>query len=117
MRNEFGPSGPTLGMTISMTRVCELSGAAARAAALSTLLLSAATPFSAAAQVTNASARAPAPTAAAPPAPAPAPPPGLSEAVAAVVNDQIISTYDLTQRIRLLIVTSGVQPTEQTFPQ
>jgi peptidyl-prolyl cis-trans isomerase SurA len=37
--------------------------------------------------------------------------------VAAIVNDEIISTYDLGQRVRLLIATSGVQPTEQTLPQ
>ncbi|OXE37240.1 MAG: peptidylprolyl isomerase [Phenylobacterium zucineum] len=37
--------------------------------------------------------------------------------VAAIVNDEIISTYDLSQRMRLLIATSGVQPTEQTLPQ
>ena len=54
-------------------------------------------------------------------APAAAPeavlPRGMSESVAAVVNDDIISTYDLAQRMRLLIATSGVQPTEQTLPQ
>jgi peptidyl-prolyl cis-trans isomerase SurA len=44
-------------------------------------------------------------------------PPGMSESVAAVVNDEIISTYDLAQRMRLLIATSGVQPTEQNLPQ
>ncbi len=56
---------------------------------------------------------------AAPPAAAPQPagPSQLSEAVAAVVNDEIISTYDLAQRMRLLIATSGVQPTEQNLPQ
>jgi peptidyl-prolyl cis-trans isomerase SurA len=37
--------------------------------------------------------------------------------VAAVVNDEIISTYDLAQRMRLLIATSGVQPTDQNLPQ
>ena len=41
----------------------------------------------------------------------------MSESVAAVVNDDIISTYDLGQRMRLLIVTSGVQPTQETLPQ
>jgi peptidyl-prolyl cis-trans isomerase SurA len=57
-------------------------------------------------------------TAAAPaPTPAAAPPSQMSEAVAAVVNDEIISTYDLAQRMRLLIATSGVQPTEQNLPQ
>jgi peptidyl-prolyl cis-trans isomerase SurA len=48
---------------------------------------------------------------------APAPPAGLSESVAAVVNDDIISTYDLAQRMRLLIATSGVQPTQENLPQ
>lgn len=41
----------------------------------------------------------------------------LSESVAAIINDEIISTYDLAQRMRLLIATSGVQPTEQTLPE
>lgn len=50
-------------------------------------------------------------------APPPPPPPGISEAVVAVVNDDIISSYDLTQRIRLLLVTSGVQPTQENLPQ
>ncbi len=49
--------------------------------------------------------------------PPPALPPGLNESVAAVVNDDIISTFDLGQRIRLLIATSGVQPNEQNLPQ
>lgn len=58
-------------------------------------------------------------TATAPPAAAaaPAPPAGLSESVAAVVNDDIVSTYDLGQRMRLLIATSGAQPTQETLPQ
>lgn len=41
----------------------------------------------------------------------------LAEGVAAIVNDEIISTYDLRQRTLLLILTSGVQPTEQNLPQ
>jgi peptidyl-prolyl cis-trans isomerase SurA len=41
----------------------------------------------------------------------------LSEGVAAIVNDNIISTYDLQQRMRLLVVTSGVRPTSDTMPQ
>ncbi len=55
-------------------------------------------------------------------APAPASPPaslegnGLSESVVATVNDEIISTYDIIQRMRLLIVTSGIQPSEQNLP-
>ncbi len=55
------------------------------------------------------------------PAAAPSAPPvrhgGLSEGVAAVVNDQVISTYDLSQRTRLLLVTSGVQPTQDAVQQ
>ncbi|MDO8900876.1 MAG: peptidylprolyl isomerase [Phenylobacterium sp.] len=47
----------------------------------------------------------------------PAPAAGMSEYAAAVVNDEIISTYDLAQRMRLLIATTGVQPTEQNLPQ
>jgi peptidyl-prolyl cis-trans isomerase SurA len=41
----------------------------------------------------------------------------VSESVAAIVNDEIISTYDLGQRVRLLIASSGVQPTQQNLPQ
>jgi peptidyl-prolyl cis-trans isomerase SurA len=37
--------------------------------------------------------------------------------VAAVVNDDIISSYDLMQRMRLLMVTSGLQPTQENLPQ
>jgi len=63
--------------------------------------------------------------AAAPPANVPAPPAApasqranpLSESVAAVVNDDIISSYDLMQRMRLLMVTSGMQPTQENLPQ
>jgi peptidyl-prolyl cis-trans isomerase SurA len=50
-------------------------------------------------------------------APAPTGPQPMSESVAAIVNDDIISTYDLGQRMRLLIATSGVQPTKETLPQ
>lgn len=58
------------------------------------------------------------PVVAAPPA-APAAPRAnpLSESVAAVVNDDIISSYDLMQRMRLLMVTSGLQPTQENLPQ
>ena len=34
----------------------------------------------------------------------------------ALVNDEIISSYDLRQRMLLLLATSGVQPTEQNLP-
>ena len=58
-------------------------------------------------------AAAPAPVAT-PAAPAPNP---LNEGVAAVVNDDIVSTYDLRQRMRLVVLTSGVQPTQENIPQ
>ena len=48
---------------------------------------------------------------------APAAPRGLSESVAAVVNDDIVSSYDLMQRMRLLMISSGVQPTQENLPQ
>ena len=50
-------------------------------------------------------------------APPPAPPPPLAERVVASVNDDIISSYDLDQRIRLLIVTAGIQPTNDNLPE
>ena len=50
------------------------------------------------------------------PAPRPAPPP-ISGGVAALVNDDVISTYDLNQRTLLLIVTSGVPATAENMPQ
>jgi peptidyl-prolyl cis-trans isomerase SurA len=62
----------------------------------------------------------PAPAVDAPAAPAAAPAAQrnpLSESVAAVVNDDIISSYDLMQRMRLLMVTSGMQPTQENLPQ
>ncbi len=46
-----------------------------------------------------------------PPPPAAAPR-ALSEGVAAVVNDDVITTYDLRQRVLLILVTNSVQPTE-----
>ncbi len=65
---------------------------------------------------------APTPTAAAgataisPPHAAPPPPQAISESVVATVNDDLISTYDVVQRMRLLIVTSGIQPSEANIP-
>ncbi|WP_255500858.1 peptidylprolyl isomerase [Caulobacter sp. 17J80-11] len=41
---------------------------------------------------------------------------GMAEGVAAVVNDEIISTYDLRQRMMLLIATSGVKATQENLP-
>jgi peptidyl-prolyl cis-trans isomerase SurA len=51
------------------------------------------------------------------PAAAPAASPALTAGVAAVVNDEVISTWDLGQRVRLLLVTTGVRPTAQNMPQ
>jgi len=83
------------------------------AAAAAALLLAAAGPGAA---------QAPAASTAAPIAPVPlanagAGAPTLREGVAAVVNDEIISTYDLRQRVLLLIVTSGVQVTNENLAQ
>lgn len=101
-----------------------LTAPTAASAALACLLTVAVTPTMAGAQpapAASAPAAAPAPVAplVAPPVapPGPAAPTGLSESVAAVVNDNIVSTYDLAQRMRLLIATSGVQPTQETLPQ
>ena len=43
--------------------------------------------------------------------------PAQGETIAAVVNDELISTYDLRQRLLLLLIQSGVQPTEAQFRQ
>ncbi|HYG25271.1 MAG TPA: peptidylprolyl isomerase, partial [Caulobacteraceae bacterium] len=53
----------------------------------------------------------------APATPTPAAPAGISEAVVAIVNDDIISSYDMMQRMRLIMVTAGVQPTQENLPQ
>lgn len=39
-----------------------------------------------------------------------------AEAVAAIVNDEVISTFDVRQRMRFIIATTGIQPDEQTLP-
>ncbi|HZC15265.1 MAG TPA: peptidylprolyl isomerase [Caulobacteraceae bacterium] len=46
-----------------------------------------------------------------------APPSTLRQGVVAIVNDNVISSYDLQQRVLLLIATSGVQPTAQNTSQ
>jgi peptidyl-prolyl cis-trans isomerase SurA len=83
-----------------------------RSAALAAILIASASPSAVLAQQQPAEAPAAPET-----PPAPAAPTGLSESIAAVVNDDIVSTYDLSQRMRLLIATSGVQPTEETLKQ
>ncbi|MGH6987314.1 MAG: peptidylprolyl isomerase [Caulobacteraceae bacterium] len=44
-------------------------------------------------------------------------PQDLTEGVVATVNDQIISTYDVIQRMRLLIVTAGIHPSQDNLPE
>lgn len=95
-----GRHGRAKGISLFMKRVLNLQGRIVRAAAA--VAAAAVLPAAAAAQET---------------APAPAEPRGMSEAAAAVVNDEIISTYDLAQRMRLLIATSGVEPTQQNIAQ
>jgi peptidyl-prolyl cis-trans isomerase SurA len=97
-----------------MNRACNVTGPAARAAAVALLLVAAGAPMAAHAQ---ASAAATQEVSNPSPPPQTAAPKPLAESVAAVVNDDIVSTYDLAQRVRLLVATSGVQPTEQTLPQ
>jgi len=45
------------------------------------------------------------------------PEPSITESVAAIVNDDIISSYDLVQRMRLIIWTVPITPTEENIPQ
>lgn len=98
-----------------MNRARKVTGLAARSLALAAAFAAAAAPIYASAQDAQPAAD---PATNAPAAAAPAAPrPGLSESVAAVVNDDIISTYDLAMRMRLLIATSGIQPTQQNIAQ
>jgi peptidyl-prolyl cis-trans isomerase SurA len=64
----------------------------------------------------------------APPPPSPGQPPAtpvlgaplgspVAEGVAVTVNDEIITSYDVVQRMRLLVVTAGIQPTEENLPE
>jgi peptidyl-prolyl cis-trans isomerase SurA len=54
------------------------------------------------------------------PAPIPAAPAsaqGMTENVVAEVNDDPITNYDILQRMRLLVVTAGIQPTRDDIPE
>jgi peptidyl-prolyl cis-trans isomerase SurA len=106
-------------MNSSMMRARNVTSQGARGAAIFALLFATTAPLGAGAQDAPANSAAPIATAPAPEAAPqrPAGPQPMSESVAAVVNDDIISTYDLGQRMRLLIATSGVQPTQETLPQ
>jgi peptidyl-prolyl cis-trans isomerase SurA len=50
-------------------------------------------------------------------APAAGAPTPLTEAVVAEVNDDVITNYDIVQRMRLLVVTAGIQPTRDDLPE
>lgn len=93
-----------------------LTGPTVRSAAFACALAAVAAAPQAIAQQPESEAVGTAPPETAAPA-APRTPAGLTESVAAVVNDDIISTYDLAQRMRLLIATSGVQPTQDNLAQ
>src|ERR1700759_38547 len=41
----------------------------------------------------------------------------LTESVIASVNDDVITNYDILQRMRLLVVTAGIQPTRNDLPE
>ncbi len=43
--------------------------------------------------------------------------PGLGEGVLVSVNDDMVTSYDLKQRMLLLMATSGVQVTQENYPQ
>ena len=43
--------------------------------------------------------------------------PTLSVSAAAMVNDHVISNYDLDQRVALFVATSGVRPTKESLAQ
>ena len=110
-----------------MMRARNVTSRRARGALTAAALLAVAMPVGVQAQASRGQAAAPPPAAAPAPTPisAPAAPPReqltamrpMSESVAAIVNDEIISTYDLAQRMRLLIATTGVQPTQDTLPE
>jgi peptidyl-prolyl cis-trans isomerase SurA len=51
------------------------------------------------------------------PAPEQAGPQPLSDDVVAEVNDDVITNYDILQRMRLLVVTAGIQPTRDDLPE
>ena len=38
-----------------------------------------------------------------------------TQAISVIVNDEVISRYDVNQRVRLILVTSGIPPTEENL--
>ena len=57
------------------------------------------------------------PAAPTPAADAAIPASALTESVVASVNDDVITNYDILQRMRLLVVTAGIQPTRDDIPE
>src|SRR5689334_16781015 len=74
-------------------------------------------PVAAAAPAAAAPANQPPVSAAAPPEQVKITAPKISSGVAAVVNDFVISDYDLDQRTALFVATSGVRPSKETLAQ
>jgi peptidyl-prolyl cis-trans isomerase SurA len=110
-----------------MTRARNVTSRGARGAVIATAVLAVALPMGLQAQPLRGAVGAPPPAtqpAPAAAAPAAAPTPAvytpmrpMTESIAAIVNDDIISTYDLAQRMRLLIATTGVQPTQENLQE
>jgi peptidyl-prolyl cis-trans isomerase SurA len=110
-----------------MTRARNVTSRSVRGAVIATAVLAVALPMSLQAQPLRGAVGAPPPAIQSAPAaaePAPVARPAtytpmrpMSESVAAIVNDEIISTYDLAQRMRLLITTTGVQPTQENLQE
>jgi len=94
-----------------------LAGPASGIALVLAVTAAAAQPAPAPAPAPDVAAAPATPDAAAAPQPAPAAPRPLSGRVVASVNDDIISSYDLEQRMRLLIVIAGIQPTNDNLPE
>ncbi len=110
---------PNEGLVSPMICARNVTSRGARGALIAATALAAAIPLVFAVQA-QAQAPAAGPADAAAPAPTRATytaPRTMSESVAAIVNDEIVSTYDLAQRIRLLIATTGVQPTQENLPE
>ena len=38
-----------------------------------------------------------------------------TQSISVIVNDEVISRYDVNQRVRLILVTSGIPPTEENL--
>lgn len=43
--------------------------------------------------------------------------PAMTEGVAAIVNDQVISTWDVRQRSALILLSSGIEPSQQALDE